>query len=194
MRLYVFIGVGPTVALVSNSLPKYTVRELNAAIGTLLERGFAARFVVSATVSKSQLKKGHLWLTLTDGQSSISAVVWASTLQKLNFRPTETEGVLVIGKLNFWQARASLVVQVLDIRPSLSTVLRKFEVVRALLSQEGLIDEGRRRSLPPCPRTIAVLTSVPSSALADILRTAKERWPLTKLLIIPIPVQGEVGN
>ena len=33
-----------------------------------------------------------------------------------------------------------------------------------------------------------------ASALADILRTSKERWPLTKLHIIPIPVQGNNEN
>ena len=47
-------------------LPTYSVAELNTAIGSLLERGFAPRFLLEATVSRPQLKKGHLWLTLTD--------------------------------------------------------------------------------------------------------------------------------
>ena len=53
-------------------LPTYSVAELNTAIGSLLERGFAPRFLLEATVSRPQLKKGHLWLTLTDGSASIS--------------------------------------------------------------------------------------------------------------------------
>ncbi len=180
--------------LTIDSLPNYSVSELNKAIGGLLERGFAPRFLLNASVSKSQVKKGHLWLTLSDGQASISAVVWASKLQKLDFRPNEGDGVVIVGKLNFWALRATLVVQVLDIRPSISTVLRQFEVVKALLLKEGLLDKTRIRALPNYPCSIAILTSVPSSALADILRTAKERWPLTKLLIIPIPVQGAVAK
>ena len=99
----------------------------------------------------------------------------------------------VVGKLNFWAARASLNVQVLDIRPSLSTVLRQFELVRRRLEEAGLLDITRRRPLPRQPRTLAVLTSVPSSALADMLRTASERWPMTRLLVVPIPVQGSVA-
>ena len=95
---------------------------------------------------------------------------------------------------SFWAARASLAVQAVDIRPSLSTVERRFEAVKALLTQEGLIDPSRSRALPAQPKRIAVLTSVPSSALADILRTAKDRWPLTELLVVPIPVQGAVAN
>ncbi len=175
-------------------IPTFSVAELNAAVGNLLERGFAPRFLVEATVSRPQLKKGHLWFTLTDGEASISAVAWASQLRQLRHRPEDGDGVTVVGKLNFWTARASLNVQVLDIRPSLSTVLRQFELVRRRLEEAGLIDSARRRPLPRQPQTLAVLTSVPSSALADMLRTATERWPLTRLLVVPIPVQGSVAT
>lgn len=177
----------------AESIPTYSVRELNNAIGVLLERGFAPRFVIQATASRPQVKKGHLWLTLSDGEASITAVAWASKLKQLDFVPADGDGVTVIGKLNFWSARASLAVQVLDIRPSLTTVLRRFETVKAQLLEEGMIDPSRRRTLPPYPKRIAVLTSVPSSALADMLRTAEERWPLSELVVVPIPVQGDVA-
>ena len=175
-------------------LPTYTVGELNAAVGSLLERGFAPRFLLDACVSRPQLKKGHLWLTLTDGKASISGVVWASKLAQLSYRPVDGDGVTVVGKLNFWAARASLTVQALDIRPSLTTVLRQFEEVRRKLEEQGVIDSLKQRMLPAQPSTLAILTSVPSSALADMLRTARERWPMTTLLIIPIPVQGDVAE
>ena len=177
----------------AESLPTYSVRELNNAIGALLDRGFAPRFVIQATASRPQVKKGHLWLTLTDGEASITAVAWASKLKQLDFVPADGDGVTVIGKLNFWSARASLAVQVLDMRPSLTTVLRRFETVKAQLLEEGVIDPSRRRKLPVYPNRLAVLTSVPSSALADMLRTAEERWTLSELLVVPIPVQGEVS-
>jgi len=173
-------------------LPRYSVATLNQAIASLLERGFAPRFLLEATVSRPQLKKGHLWLTLVDEQASISGVIWASQLSKLSFQPSEGDGVLVVGKLNFWASRASLCVQILDVRPSLSAVLRQFERVRALLEPEGLMEPTRKQALPAMPAAIALLTSVPSSALADMLRTAQERWPATRIHVVPIPVQGAV--
>ena len=178
----------------ADRIPTYSVGELNAAVGSLLERGFAPRFLVEATVSRPQLKKGHLWLTLTDGEASITAVVWASRLKQLSHQPQDGDGVTVVGKLNFWIARASLSVQVLDIRPSLTTVLRQFEQVRDRLLEDGVIDPARRRPLPLRPAVVGLLTSVPSSALADMLRTARERWPMTRLLLVPIPVQGAVAE
>jgi exodeoxyribonuclease VII large subunit len=71
-------------------------------------------------------------------------------------------------------------------------VLRRFERVREALQGSGLFEASRKRPLPAMPEVIALLTSVPSSALADMLRTASERWPLTKILVVPIPVQGPV--
>jgi len=176
----------------ANGLPRYSVSQLNQAIGSLLERGFAPRFLIDATISRPQLKKGHLWLSLVDGDATISAVIWASQLAKLSHQPAEGDGVVVVGKLNFWAARATLSVQVLDLRPSLSTVLRQFERVRQILEPEGLLAAERKRTLPPFPAAIALLTSVPSSALADMLRTAGERWPNTRLYQVAIPVQGQV--
>jgi exodeoxyribonuclease VII large subunit len=173
-------------------LPRYSVIELNQAIGTLLDRGFAPRFLLEATASRPQIKKGHLWLTLTDGEASISGVIWASQLARIDFIPEEGDAVIVVGKLNFWAARANLTVQILDVRPGLSAVMRQFERVRIRLAPQGWFEPERKRALPPWPRRIALLTSVPSSALADMLRTAKERWPATALLVVPIPVQGAV--
>ena len=176
------------------SLTTYSVKELNESIGLLLSRGFAPKFILKATVSKSQIKKGHLWLTLTDGKASVDGVAWSSTIKSLKFLPKQDDGVVIIGKLNFWESQARVSVQVFDIRPSISTVLRKFEIVKSKLFKEGLIDDSLRKKLPKYPHSLGILTSVPSSALADMLRTAKERWPLTKLQIIPIPVQGDNAN
>ena len=186
-------GVSPIAALIANAIPSYSVKELNSAVGSLLERGFAPRFLVQGSASRPQIKKGHLWMNLTDGEATITVVCWASRLNQLDYVPADGDGITVVGKLNFWAARASLAVQAIDIRPSLSTVERRFEAVKALLASEGLIDPAARRHLPLVPTRIALLTSVPSSALADMLRTAKERWPLAELLVVPIPVQGSVA-
>ncbi|WP_115126596.1 exodeoxyribonuclease VII large subunit [Synechococcus sp. GEYO] len=179
--------------MTANAIPSYSVKELNSTVGSLLERGFAPRFLVQGSASRPQVKKGHLWMNLTDGEATITVVCWASRLNQLDYVPADGDGITVVGKLNFWAARASLAVQAIDIRPSLSTVERRFEAVKALLASEGLIDPAARRHLPLVPTRIALLTSVPSSALADMLRTARERWPLAELLIVPIPVQGSVA-
>ena len=147
-------------------LPRYSVAELNQAIGSLLERGFAPRFLLDATVSRPQLKKGHLWLTLVDGDASISAVVWASQLSKLNHQPQEGDGVVVVGKLNFWASRASLSVQVLDLRPSLSSVLRRFEQVLRI-GLHRAVRPGELRGIRMQFRRISAAQAVECAAARD---------------------------
>ena len=117
--------------MTADAPPTYSVSQLNSAIGSLLDRGFAPRFLVQATASRPQIKKGHLWLTLTDGDASITAVAWASKVQQLDYVPADGDGVTVVGKLNFWGARASLAVQILDVRPSLTTVPVSYTHLRA---------------------------------------------------------------
>ena len=124
------------------SLPTYSVNELNKSIGLLLNRGFPPKFILKATVSKSQLKKGHLWLTLTDGKASIDGVAWSSTIKSLKFLPKQDDGVVIVGKLNFWDSQARVSVQVFDVRASISTVLKQFEIVKSKLLKEGLIDDS----------------------------------------------------
>ena len=77
------------------SLNTYSVQELNESIGLLLSRGFAPKFILKATVSKSQIKKGHLWLTLTDGKASVDGVAWSSTIKSLKFLPNQDDGCLL---------------------------------------------------------------------------------------------------
>ena len=117
------------------ALPTFSVDQLNKSIGLLLSRGFAPKFILNATVSKAQIRKGHLWLTFTDGNASVDGVAWSSTLKSLKFLPQQDDGVFVIGKLNFWESQARISVQVLDIRASISTVLKKFEIVKLKLLQ-----------------------------------------------------------
>ncbi len=118
------------IRISKESLQTYSVHELNQSIGNLLSRGFAPKFILHATVSKAQIKKGHLWLTLTDGKATIDGVAWSSSLKSINYLPKQDDGVLIIGKLNFWESQARISVQVLDIRASISTVLKKFEIVK----------------------------------------------------------------
>ena len=177
--------------MIYENLPTYSINELNDSIGLILERGLPSLFILKATVTRSQLKSGHLWLGLSDGDSSIDGVIWASNLNKINFIPKLDDGVLLVGKINFWKKNTRLNINVINVKPSISTVLREFEKVKKTLSKEGLLDINKKRNLPTFPRSIGIFTSVPSSAYADILKTAKIQWPLTKLYVFHTPVQGQ---
>ena len=45
--------------------------------------------------------------------------------------------------------------------------------------------------MPPFPGTIALVTSPAGAAVRDMLRILKSRWPMTRVRVLPVRVQGE---
>ena len=65
-----------------------------------------------------------------------------------------------------------------------------FEQLKKALAAEGLFDPAHKKPLPAYPKRIAVITSGAGAAVRDIIRVCGKRWPLAKLLILPVRVQG----
>ena len=118
------------------SLTTYSVKELNESIGLLLSRGFAPKFILEATVSKSQIKKGHLWLTLTDGKASVDGVAWSSTINSLKFLPGKK--VSNIGP-----------VEILDINKTDNILAKQILSVKNILGRHRREDPGGEAGEPP---------------------------------------------
>ena len=73
----------------------------------------------------------------------------------------------------------------------LGSLFLKFENLKKSLLQEGLFDEKYKKNIPSYPSKIAVLSAYPSAALMDVMRTLKKRFPVCRVIIFPIPVQGK---
>ncbi|MGN0983527.1 MAG: exodeoxyribonuclease VII large subunit [Gemmiger sp.] len=65
-----------------------------------------------------------------------------------------------------------------------------FDALRRKLEGEGLFDAAHKRPLPAMPRCIGVVTSKTGAALQDVIHVISRRWPLTRLLLAPVSVQG----
>ena len=66
-----------------------------------------------------------------------------------------------------------------------------FEQLKAKLSAEGLFDARYKKPLPPFPHRIAIITSGAGAAIMDMLRILGKRYPLSKVVILPVRVQGQ---
>ncbi|MCY4351492.1 MAG: exodeoxyribonuclease VII large subunit [Gemmatimonadetes bacterium] len=65
-----------------------------------------------------------------------------------------------------------------------------YEKLKKKISEEGLFDEDRKRSLPQYPRAIGVVTSQTGAAFRDILDVLKRRFPAVRIVLRPVLVQG----
>jgi exodeoxyribonuclease VII large subunit len=64
------------------------------------------------------------------------------------------------------------------------------EQLKAKLDAEGLFDPSHKKPLPAFPERIAIITSSAGAAVHDMIRILGRRWPMAKLLLLPVRVQG----
>jgi len=65
-----------------------------------------------------------------------------------------------------------------------------FEQLKKKLAAQGLFDPAHKKPLPKFPGTIGIITSSAGAAVHDMLRILKKRYPLTKVVLLPVRVQG----
>ena len=65
-----------------------------------------------------------------------------------------------------------------------------FEQLKKKLSAEGLFDPVHKKPLPTYPGVIGIITSSAGAAVHDMLRILNKRYPLTKVRLLPVRVQG----
>ena len=65
-----------------------------------------------------------------------------------------------------------------------------FEQLKDKLYREGLFDEGHKKPLPRYPQRIAIVTSSAGAAIHDMIRILRRRYPIARVLLLPVRVQG----
>ncbi|MBF2045870.1 MAG: exodeoxyribonuclease VII large subunit [Leptolyngbya sp. IPPAS B-1204] len=172
-----------------------SVAGLTAYIQALLEQDNQLRQVwVTGEVSSATRYRSGLFFTLQDpdAEAAISCVVWNNQLNRLATLPAPGEQLIILGRVHVHPQRGSyqlIVWQALPAGEGLRAL--RYRQLRKRLETEGLFDLDRKRSLPPYPQTIAVVTSPQAAAWGDIKRTLKRRHPGLQVLFSPALVQGE---
>lgn len=135
---------------------------------------------------------GHFYATLSDGEASISLVMWRSTVQRHGRLPGEGEQVEVRGEITTYAPRGQYQITATRISPvGAGDLAVRFEALKQRLRDEGLFAEERKRPLPFLPRGIGIATAAGSAALADLLHSITARFPGMPVVHVPCQVQGE---
>ena len=135
---------------------------------------------------------GHHYFTLKDSESSLKCVMFKSSAVKLRFRPESGMGVTVYGRVSVYPRDGAYQLYCTQIMPEGTGDLQvAFEQLKAKLDAEGLFDPGHKKPLPRFPGRIAIITSSAGAAVHDMIRILGKRWPMAKLLLLPVRVQGQ---
>ncbi len=172
-----------------------SVAGLTDYIRFLLEQDEQLRQVwVTGEVSSAHHHRSGLFFTLQDpdGVAGIKCVAWTSQLAKLMQTPTMGEQLIILGSIRVYPQRGEYQLSVWQALPAGAGLQAlRHQQLRNRLAAEGLFDPQRKRSLPPHPQTIAVVTSSTAAAWGDIQKTLRQRYPGIHVLFSPATVQGE---
>ena len=136
-------------------------------------------------------KSGHLYFTLKDENASIKTVMFRSQAQLLNFEPQNGMLVLVYGRATIYERDGAFQLYADYMKPfGAGAAQMAFDALYKKLEAEGLFAPERKRPLPAVPRCIGVVTSKTGAAWQDVQNVIGRRWPMVKLLLAPVSVQG----
>ena len=134
---------------------------------------------------------GHHYFTLKDSESSLRCVMFKSSASRLRFRPENGMGVTVWGRVTVYPRDGAYQLYASQIMPEGTGDLQiAFEQLKAKLEGEGLFDPEHKKPLPRFPGRIAIITSSAGAAVHDMIRILGKRWPLAKVRLLPVRVQG----
>jgi len=167
------------------------IAEITSLIKEILEGSFPSVTLEGEISNCRPSSTGHLYFTLKDESSAISAVMFKGKSRYLAFTPKDGTLVHATGSISVYEARGTyqIIVDSMEIAGS-GDILRLLEERKQRLAAEGLFDADRKRPIPEFPERIAVITSPTGAAVRDILQIIRRRNPSISVTILPAPVQG----
>ena len=170
-----------------------SITQVNEYIRTVLDRDLLLNNVaVRGEISNYKMyPSGHHYFTLKDEGGSLKCVMFKGNAVRMRFRPENGMKVIALGKISVFPrdgayqlyCTAMMVDGVGDLHAA-------FEQLKAKLGAMGLFDPSHKKPLPKYPGMIGIITSEAGAAVHDMLRILRKRYPLTKVRLLPVRVQG----
>ncbi|MEE4254724.1 MAG: exodeoxyribonuclease VII large subunit [Desulfuromusa sp.] len=168
-----------------------SVASLVQLLQELVEDNFVEVLVQGELSNVSQPASGHYYFTLKDSKAQIRCAMFRSYARALRFKPENGLAVICRGRVSIYPQRGDLQLIVEGIEPvGVGSLQLAFEQLKVRLEKEGLFDQRKKKSLPPFPQTIAVVTSSSGAAIQDVLNVLRRRSAGVKVLLRSVRVQG----
>ncbi len=171
----------------------YGVSELNNLVKAVLESvPEFGNVCVRGEISNYKLyPSGHHYFTLKDAEGALRCVMFKGQALRLRFRPENGMKVLAVGRVSVFPRDGAYQLYCDALSPDgVGDLHVAFEQLKEKLWKEGLFDEAHKKPLPEYPETIAIITSAAGAAVHDMIRILRRRYPLARVKLLPVRVQG----
>ena len=170
-----------------------SVTQINEYIRAMMDGDrLLANLAIKGEISNYKIyPSGHHYFTLKDEGGALRCVMFKASAQKIRFRPENGMQVIAMGKITVFPRDGAYQLYctglVLD---GIGDLYAAFEQLKNKLAAQGLFDPAHKKPLPAYPGTIGIITSSAGAAVHDMLRILNKRYPLAKVRLLPVRVQG----
>jgi len=134
---------------------------------------------------------GHHYFTLKDEGGALKCVLFKGNAMRLRFRPENGMKVIAMGKVSVYPRDGAYQLYCTAMAvDGVGDLYAAFEQLKKRLAAQGLFDPAHKKPLPRYPKTIGIITSSAGAAVHDMIRILRKRYPLTKVRLLPVRVQG----
>ena len=134
---------------------------------------------------------GHHYFTLKDESSALKCVMFKGNAIRLRFRPENGMKIIAMGRVTVFPRDGAYQLYCAAMAmDGIGDLYAAFEQLKKKLEAQGLFDPTHKKPLPKYPGTIGIITSSAGSAVHDMLRILRKRYPLTRVRLLPVRVQG----
>lgn len=174
--------------------PILTIGQLNELIRETLEDNFVQVRVRGEISNLSRPGSGHWYFTLKDEKGQIRSVMFRSANRQVPFQPEHGQQVICNGRISLYEARGDiqLICDTMEAE-GYGGLQLAFEQLKKKLDAEGLFALEHKRTLPPHPQCIGVITSATGAAIHDILNILQRRAHGLRVVLRPVLVQGDLA-
>lgn len=170
-----------------------TVGQINAYLKQKLDADpRIANIAIRGELSNYKIyPSGHHYFTMKDETGALKCVMFASSAARIRFRPENGMKVVALGSIKVYPRDGAYQLYCTGLMlDGVGDLYAAFEQLKKKLAGEGLFDPGHKQPLPRYPGVIGIVTSSAGAAVHDMIRILRKRYPLTKVLLLPVRVQG----
>ena len=170
-----------------------SITQVNEYIRALMDSdAMLAGLAVRGEISNYKMyPSGHHYFTLKDESGALKCVMFKGNAMRLRFRPENGMKVIAIGKISVYPRDGAYQLYCTSLTPDgIGDLHVAFEQLKVKLAAQGLFAQEHKKPLPKYPQTIGIVTSSAGAAVHDMLRILNKRYPLVKVRLLPVRVQG----
>ncbi len=171
----------------------FSISQINEYIRRMMDTDeLLISVAVSGEISNYKMyPSGHHYFTLKDEGGALKCVMFKSSAIRLKFRPENGMKVIAVGKISVYPRDGAYQLYCSTMAmDGVGDLYAAFEQLKAKLAEKGLFDPAHKKQLPKFPQVIGLVTSSAGAAVHDMLRILRKRYPLSKVRLIPVRVQG----